>query len=425
MPKLNLFIKFTLILLLAVAGGFLVLDRFEFLQIHKIFPFRLGLDLQGGTHLVYEGDLKDITPQDRGAAMSSVRDVIERRVNAFGIAEPVVSVAGTNRLIVELPGIKDIAGAVKQIGLTPFLEFREENPDYHTEEETMLDFARQYRPTGLTGKNLRKSEIVFDPTTNSPEISLQFDDQGKKLFSDITERNVGKTVAIFLDGGPISAPVVQQKITAGRAVITGKFTIDQAKELAQRLNAGALPVPIKLLQQQNIGPTLGKISLQHSIVAGIIGFLAVALFMIIYYRLAGVSAVLALLVYVIITLSIFKLLPVTLTLAGIAGFILSVGMAVDANILVFERTREELRSGHDLSIALEEGFRRAWTAIRDSNVSSLITVFILGYFGTSLIRGFAITLGVGILVSMFSALTVTRIFLRFFYSFTKPKTNQT
>lgn len=418
MPKVNLYLKLLLIILLAAASGFLVADKLGVLKIHKAFPFRLGLDLQGGTHLVYEGDLKEIQPGDRKDAMNSVRDVIERRVNAFGVTEPVVQVAGDNRLIVELPGIKDVEGAKRQIGSTPFLDFRDENPDYKAGgQPNQVDFSRMYRPTGLSGKHLRKSDIVFNPNTNAPEISLQFNDEGKKLFGEITGRNVGKTLAIFLDGVPISVPVVQQQITAGQAVITGNFTIDKAKELAQRLNAGALPVPIKLLQQQNIGPTLGKVSLEKSIVAGIIGFLVVALFMIVYYHMSGVSAVFGLFVYVLLTLSIFKLFSVTLTLAGIAGFILSVGMAVDANILVFERTKEELRAGHTIDKSLEEGFRRAWSAIRDSNVSSLITVFILGYFGTSLIRGFAFTLGIGILVSMFTALTVSRVFLRFFYSF--------
>jgi protein-export membrane protein SecD len=420
MSKLNLYIKFLAVLLLAAACGFIVLDKLGIISIHKIFPFRLGLDLQGGTHLVYEGDMTNISLADRKDAMASVRDVIERRINSFGVTEPVVQVAAENRLIVELPGVKDISGAIKQIGLTPFLEFREENHDYKIPDDpTKIDFNQEYKPTGLSGKNLQRSNIVFEPNTNTPEISLSFDDEGKKLFSEITGRNVGRTVAIFLDGVPISAPVVQQQITSGQAVITGKFTIDEAKELSKRLNAGALPVPIKLLQQQNIGPTLGKISLQKSIIAGLIGFAAIALFMIFYYRLSGIAAVLALFIYIFINLAIFKLIPVTLTLAGIAGFILSMGMAVDANILVFERTKEEQRHGRPPQKALEEGFKRAWNAIRDSNVSSLITVLILGYFGTSLIRGFAVTLGIGILVSMFTALTITRTFLQIFASLKK------
>lgn len=425
MTKSSLIVKFVLIFLLAALAGFVVADKLEVIKINKKFPFRLGLDLQGGTHLVYEGDLKEITLGDRGDAMASVRDVIERRVNAFGVAEPIVQVAGDNRLIVELPGIKDIEGAIGQIGKTPFLEFREINPEYRPPDDdpNKVDFSEQFKPSGLSGKHLERSDIVFDPNTNSPQISLQFDDEGKQLFAEITRRNIGQPLAIFLDGVPISSPVVQQEITAGEAVITGNFTIDEAKELAQRLNAGALPVPIKLIGQQNIGPTLGKISLQQSVIAGFIGFIAIVLFMIFYYRLSGFFAILALLIYVLLTLSVFKVLNVTLTLAGIAGFILSVGMAVDANILVFERTREEIRRGQSKTKAVEEGFKRAWNAIRDSNISSLITVFILGYFGTSLIRGFAITLGIGILISMFTALIVTRTFVRLFQTFKNAKSN--
>ncbi len=415
-----MYIKTFIILLLAVASGFVVFDKLTLVNIQKIFPFKLGLDLQGGTHLVYEGDVKDIAAGDRGDAMNSVRNVIERRVNAFGVSEPVVQVAGDNRIIVELPGVKDVEGAIKQIGLTPFLEFQEIDPSYTPPEDpNEIDFSKQFKPTSLSGKNLKRSDIIFDQNTNQPQISLQFDDEGKKLFADITARNIGKVVAIFLDGVPISAPVVQQEITAGQAVITGNFTVDEAKQLAQRLNAGALPVPIKLLGQQNIGPTLGKVSLEQSVAAGLIGFLIVTLFMLVFYRTSGLFAVLALLVYIFVNLAIFKLIPVTLSLAGIAGFILSIGMAVDANILVFERNKEEQRAGVEPHKALENGFTRAWNAIRDSNVSSLITVAILAYFGSSLIRGFAITLGIGILVSMLTAIFVTRTFMRLFYSFRK------
>ncbi len=423
MSRANLITKFVSVILLAGLAGFIVADKLEIIKIHKGFPFRLGLDLQGGTHLVYEGNLSEIPEGDRSDAMASVRDVIERRVNAFGVAEPNIQVASENRLIVELPGIKDIEGAIRQIGKTPFLEFRELNPDYQPPEgdPNKIDFQQQFRPTGLSGKHLKRSDIVFDPNTNTPQISLQFDDEGKQLFAEITARNIGYPLAIFLDGVPISSPTVQQEITAGQAVITGNFSIDEAKELAQRLNAGALPVPIRLIGQKNVGPTLGKISLEQSVVAGLIGFFAVALFMIIYYRLSGLFAMIALIIYVLLSLMVFKLLSVTLTLAGIAGFILSVGMAVDANILVFERTKEEIRRGQNEGKAVEDGFKRAWNAIRDSNVSSLITVFILGYFGSSLIRGFAVTLGIGILISMFTALIVTRTFIRLFHTFRNVK----
>ena len=413
MPKGPIIIKTIAILLLAVLAGFVAFDKLPTVGINKTFPFRLGLDLQGGTHLVYEGDLKDIAAADHDDAMDAVRQVIERRVNAFGVTEPVVQRAGDNRLIVDLPGVKDIAAAVKQIGMTPFLEFRELNPEYVAPEDpNQIDINQQFKPTGLSGKHLERSEVVFDPNTSSPQISLRFNSEGSDLFAEITKRNVGRPVAIFLDGLPISAPTVQQEITSGEAVISGDFTTDDANILVERLNSGALPVPIKLVQQQNIGPSLGQESLKKSITAGLIGFVVIALFMISYYRFSGFVAVIALIIYVLLSLAVFKMFGLTLTLAGIAGFILSVGMAVDANVLVFERTREEARSGQSAEKSNEEGFRRAWTAIRDSNVSSLITAAILWWFGSSLIRGFALTLFIGILVSMFTALTVSRTFLR-------------
>ena len=388
-------------------------------------PFHLGLDLQGGTHLVYEADLSQIEKNRYGEAMDGVRDVIERRVNLFGVAEPLVQIdkVGSHyRLIVELAGIKDVGQAVKMIGETPSLDFREER--LQEETQSILDRQKQgdqsamvedpyfYPPTALTGKYLTKAEVSFDQNTNKPEVNLQFDDEGAKLFEEITSKNVGKRIAIYLDGQPISAPNVQEAITGGKARITGTFSLEEAKLLVKRLNAGALPVPIKLINQETVGASLGEISLKQSLFAGLIGLLAVAVFMILWYRLPGLLAVFALFIYTAIVLAIFKLISVTLTLAGIAGFILSIGMAVDANILIFERTREELRAGKSLGGAIEEGFKRAWSSIRDSNVSSLITCLILFWLGTSVIKGFALTLAIGILVSMFSSISVTRTFLR-------------
>ncbi|MDP2932883.1 MAG: protein translocase subunit SecD [bacterium] len=381
----------------------------------KLF-FKLGLDLQGGTHLTYQGDLSKISSDSKKDAMSSVRDVIERRVNAFGVSEPVISVSGDDRLIIELPGIKDIDAAVNQIGKTPYLDFREENPDYVPPADgESIDINQLFKPTKLNGASLSRAEVTFSGSQqglSTPQISLVFNNVGKDLFAEITQRNVGKRVAIFLDNELLSAPTVETVIKDGKAVITGNFSLDEAKKLVTNLNSGALPVPIKLLSQQNVGPSLGKISINQSLVAGAIGLASVALFMIVFYGLPGLLAVAALLIYTSISLALFKIFGVTLTLAGIAGFILSIGMAIDANILIFERTREELRRGKELVPAIEDGFDRAWTSIRDSNVSSLITTFVLGYFGSSIIRGFAITLGLGILVSMFSAITVTRTFLR-------------
>ena len=273
-------------------------------------------------------------------------------------------------------------------------------------------YGPEYSNTGLSGKQLEGAEVIFDSQTNLPQVSLEFDDEGKDLFAELTEKNVDKTIAIYLDGSPISVPVVNEPIRDGRAVISGDFTLEEAKTLGKRLNAGALPVPIELINQRNIGPTLGQESIEKSLLAGIIGLVVLSLFIIIYYRLPGVMAVVALLIYGLVILAIFKLWPITLTLAGVAGFIISIGMAVDANVLIFERLKEELRQGKPLSQAIEDGFDRAWTSIRDSNISTLITCLILAWMGTSLIKGFAITLMIGILLSMFSAIVVTRTFLR-------------
>lgn len=387
-------------------------------------PFRLGLDLQGGTHLVYEADVSQLEKDNINEATEGVRDVIERRVNLFGVTEPLVqidTVGDHHRLIVELAGVKDISLAIKMIGETPSLDFREERTAEETQsildrqkagDQSVLNEDPYFKPTVLSGKYLSGSQVDFDPNTYQPVVLLQFNDEGAKLFEEITRRNIGKRVAIYLDGAPISIPAVQEAIAGGRAQITGSFKVDEAKVLAQRLNAGALPVPIKLINQESIGASLGEASLKASLKAGLIGLAAVALFMIFWYRLPGIVAVFALLIYTAVALAIFKLVPVTLTLAGIAGFILSIGMAVDANILIFERTKEELKWGKSLGGAIDEGFKRAWTSIRDSNISSLITCIILFWFGTSIIKGFALTLAIGILVSMFSAITVTRVFLK-------------
>ncbi len=419
--KRRLYLKFIFILILATAAFYVAYPSLPELKIWKWTysapDLKLGLDLQGGTHLVYEANLKDIPADATSDAMNSARDVIERRVNAFGVSEPLIQISGRERIIIELPGVKDINEAINLIGQTPFLEFREENPNPpsatpNAAGEVQLNVDQVFLPSGLTGKEFKRASLEFDQRTGVPQITLQFDAEGTKKFADITSRNIGKRVAILLDGQILSAPTVQTAITDGRAVITGQFTVVEAKELVTRLNSGALPVPIKLIQQQNVGATLGLASGQKSIAAGLIGFAVIALFMIIYYRLPGFLAVVALSIYVLLSVAVFKLFGITLTLAGIAGFILSVGMAVDANILIFERTKEELRKGKTLDQAVEEGFKRAWLSIRDSNFSSLITTFILGYFGSSIIRGFAITLSIGILLSMFTAIILTRTFLR-------------
>lgn len=517
----------------------------------------LGLDLQGGTQLIYQTDTSDIPSDSKGSAIEGARDVIERRVNIFGVSEPMIQTARIGsewRLIIELPGIKDVNAAIEMIGETPILEFKEQSPPreltadekqqvkeynqqakeraqdvlqqalsedadfamlvqehsedpgskeqggdlgwfatgmmvpefekavfedlavgettselvqtqfgYHiikkvderikqqeiqieveveggqgleieqepTIEQEPIKEARashiliatmteqaikqvlvQWQYTGLTGKQLKNAFVTFNPQTNEPEVSLEFNDEGAKLFGEITTRNVSKPVAIFLDNYPLSIPTVREPITSGSAVITGNFSLVEAKELAQRLAAGALPVPIQLISQQNIGPSLGKISVQKSFVAGILGFVIIVIFMVCLYKQRGILASLALFIYALIVLALFKLIPVTLTLAGMAGFILSLGMAVDANILIFERIKDEERLGKPLSAAIDDGIHHAWTAIRDSNITTLIVCFILYQFGTGLIRGFGLTLGIGVLISMFTAIVVTKTFLK-------------
>lgn len=394
--------------------------------------FQLGLDLLGGTHLVYRADLSKVS-ESRTEAMQGIRDVIERRVNYFGVAEPLVQISGDDRLIVELAGIQDVKEAIKMIGETPFLEFKEQSPDYQkfideynakqtAGKATALDQIilqdKLYASSGLNGRHVKRASLQFDQTTGQSQVGLELTDEGTKLFADITKKNLGKPVAIFLDGQPISIPTVQSEITDGKAVISGSFTPTEAKLLATRLNAGALPVPITLISQQTIGASLGAESLAKSLKAGVVGLILVALFMIAFYRLPGITAVIALIIYTLIVLSIYKLLPVTLTLAGISGFILSLGMAVDANVLIFARMREELKLGKPLSFAVHEGFSRAWLSIRDSHVTTLIGAAILYMFTASIVRGFALTLAIGVLTSLFTATVVTR---KFLYVFVGPK----
>jgi len=411
MKKNKIYIAIAVIFILAFISG--NLDYPQFLNL-KYFPqkdFKLGLDLQGGIHLIYEADLSNIAEEDHESSMQGLRDVIERRVDFFGVAEPVVQVQN-QRLIVELAGVLDSNQAIKMIGQTPFLEFREPKENYQEIIEQNKE-EDPFQPTPLTGQYLKKAELGFDQTTGYQAlVSLQFNDEGAKIFEELTERNLGKPLAIYIDGAPISIPTVQDKISGGKAQITGTFTVEEAKTLARNLNAGALPLPITLISQQSVGPTLGKVSLDKSLKAGIFGFLAVVLFMVVFYRLPGLLAVVALGVYTAIMLVLFKLIPVTLTAAGIAGFILSIGMAVDANILIFERMKEEFRKGGNVDGVMREGFSRAWSSIRDSNFSSIITAVILFWFSnTSIVKGFALIFGMGVLVSMFTAITVTRTFL--------------
>lgn len=532
-------VKFVSVIFLALAVGLISYPRavskmpglYAFLNKAKI---NLGLDLQGGIHLEYQPDLSQISDDKKAEALSAIQDVIERRVNAFGVAEPVVYTTKSgseSRLIVELAGVKDIDQAKDMIKDTPFLEFKEqqttaseqipqdvldqENAKAKEKAQQILDRARagedfatlandnsedpgskstggdlgfvkkgefvpefdkvlfdsglqdgqvypdlvetqfgwhiikkieqrgdgdnlevhaahiliarktQPQPvttwvsTGLTGKNLKSSTVEYQSQgLSEPVVSLQFDAEGTKLFDQITKHNVGKPVAIYLDNEIVSAPNVNEEISTGRAQISGNFTIDEAKNLVKRLNEGALPVPISLISQQSVEASLGAVSLEQSMKAGIIGLAFVVIFMLVYYRFLGLIASVALLIYTGLMISIFKLSgltpwSITLTLPGIAGFVLSIGMAVDANILIFERTKEEIGNGRNVTSAIEEGFKRAWTSIRDGNISSIITAFILINLGTGFVKGFAVTLVVGVLVSMFTAVVISKTILEF------------
>ncbi|TSA45177.1 protein translocase subunit SecD [bacterium] len=389
----------------------------------KISPggqWNLGLDLAGGSLLTYDVDLSKVSSADQDSVVNGLRDVIEKRVNLFGVSEPRVYIektGGATRLVVELAGIKDVAQAIKEIGTTPFLDFREVAPATSTAPDAAINSTTtmiQFSPTLLNGRYITGAQVSFGSVTRQPQVDLQFNDEGAKIFADLTEKNIGKPVAIFLDDQLIEMPTVRDKITGGKAEITGNFTIDDARMLVERFNAGALPAPINLVNQQTISADFGREAFDKAILSGILGMLAVIVFMIIYYRQLGVFAALALLMYVALSLAIFKIIPITMTLSGIAGFILTIGMAVDANILVFERTKEELKKGLSHYSAIEEGFRRAWTSIRDSNISTIITAAVLYYFTSSFVRGFALTLLIGVLVSMFSAITITRTMLRIF-----------
>jgi len=391
------------------------------------FPFKLGLDLSGGTHLVYRADVSQVSSAEVATSMAALRDVIERRVNIFGVSEPSIQVQdggfsnqGEQRLMVDLPGVTEVSKAIEMIGQTPMLDFRTENPVKDAPQEATVGkdgkvvidpYATKYIKTDLTGRFLDKAILEFNQNTGEPVVSLQFNEEGSKLFEKITSENVGKTVAIFLDGQPISIPVVNEAITGGKAQISGNFKAVEAKTLVGRLNSGALPVPIELISTETIGPSLGSQATEAGVKAALIGFLAIAIFLIIWYRLPGIIATVSLSIYVVAMLAIFKLLPVTLTAAGIAGFIISIGIAVDANVLIFERIKEELRSGSNVTDSMHHGFKRAWLSVRDSNISSIITAIILYWFGTTLIKGFALVFLIGVLVSLVSAISITRLFL--------------
>ncbi len=420
------------ILLAGVAAGYLI---FASERAGGRFAFKLGLDLAGGTQLVYRADTRTLANGEVREAMQALRETIERRVNLFGVSEPLVQLERSSalaagereeRLIVELPGVTNIDEAIALIGKTPLLEFkllsRETPPETAGASNSAEDGSNlqsptsNFQPTGLTGRFLKRAQLQFTGGAQSqafaePVVALQFNSEGADRFAAITREHVGEVLAIFLDGSPITTPVIRDEITSGEAVITGAFSPEEARELVRDLNLGALPVPIELLSTQNVGATLGREALDAGVRAGLAGIAAVAVFLIFWYRLEGAVASLALALYVVAMLALFKLVPVTLTAAGITGFILSLGMAVDANILIFERIKDERRGGGEREDAIAAGFKRAWDPIRDANLSSLITAAVLFWFGTSLVQGFALTFGIGVLVSMFTAVTISRTLL--------------
>jgi len=390
------------------------------------WQLKRGLDIQGGMQVVLGTDMSSIAPEDRQTALSSAQEVIRRRVDLFGVSEPLVQTSkqGENdyRLIVELAGISDPQQALDLIGTTAQLDFRILDSSASAQAtSSAVAFLNSFVPTDLGGKQLKRANVQFDQTSGKPVVGLEFDQEGQKLFADITSNHTGEVLAIFLDQAPLMLPRIETAILDGRAIITGDFTLEEAKNLSIQLNAGALVVPISVLEQRTIGASLGQISVQDSIKAGLIGIGLVMLFMIIYYGLKGFLASIALLVYAILTIAIYKIMGVTLTLPGIAGLLLSVGMAVDSNILIFERMKEELRDGQPFNRAMELGFGRAFDSIKDANLVTIATSLVLinpldlSFLNSSgLVRGFGITLLIGVLTSLFTGIVVTRTLMRLF-----------
>lgn len=380
-----------IVLIVVVCAGIIVVK-----------PTKLGLDLVGGSRLVLEAQTTDTVAKITPEMMDSLRFAIENRVNKLGVAETVVQQTGDKRLLVEIPNVSDLSKAKEFLGETAALEFKKEG--------TPINGQPVWLSTGLSGKDLSKA-LLNTSQNGQWVVDLQFNDKGTRKFADLTQKLVGKPMAIFFNGELQSAPVIREAIIGGNAQISGGdngFQYEEAKKMVDLLNAGALPVPAKIIEENTVGPTLGADSIQKSKMAGIVGLGIVMLFMIAFYKLPGLIADIALICYSIILFALFKTIPVTLTLAGIAGFILSIGMAVDANILIFERTKEELKAGRTLFTAINAGFDRAFTSIFDSNMSTIITCIILYMLGTSVVKGFALTLAFGVMVSMFSAITITK-----------------
>lgn len=373
---------------------------FSFLPKFFQKKFSLGMDIAGGTILTYQIDLNQIKDQKIEDVLEQTKDLIERRVNFLGVGEFFVSFSKSGRVLIEIPNIKDPELAKKLIGETPFLEFRV--PDLNsTSSETFL-------PTELTGKYLQKAELSFNPNTLEPVVLLYFDDQGKKIFKELTEKYLGKPIAIYLDGKIISAPIVQNVIEDGQAQITGKFTLESAKLLVQRLNQGALPAPLYLISESTLNPLFSKDIINIALKASVLGVLLVIIFMVVFYKGEGLLASIALIFFIVFNLAIYKILGVTISLASLSGFILAVGMAVDANILIFERMKEERKRVLKEIDVVKEGFDRAFSSIRDSNFTTMISSILIYYLATSFVKGFALTLFLGVLISFLTAVFFSR-----------------
>ncbi len=396
-------------------------------EYQKQYTLKQGLDIQGGMQVVLGADMSKIPEADRATALDSAKNIILRRVDLFGVNEPVVQTSRQGndyRIIVELAGIDDPNQALQLVGTTAEMEFQLQSASAAAQATTSAEaaaFFSSFQPTGITGKHLHRALPQFDQQTGEPVVALEFNDEGKVLFSQVTTQHTGETLGIFIDGFPVTLPRINTPILDGRAIITGSFTVEEAKQLSIQLNAGALPVPVTVLEQRTIGASLGQESVAASVRAGVVGILLVMLFMLFYYGLKGFLATIALLIYALVTVAVYKILGVTVTLPGIAGLVLSVGMAVDSNILIFERMKEELRLGRSFSQAMELGFGRAWDSIKDANVATILTALILvnpldfAFLNTSgLVRGFGLTLLIGVVVSLFTGIVVTRTLMRLF-----------
>lgn len=404
-------------------GGY-QLNLFDGKFVRDLSKFKLGLDLSGGVRVVLKANMDNIAELDRKTALESAKNVIERRVNLLGISEPYITtsqVGNDSRIIVELPGIEDVNAAMELIGKTAQLKFKVLDPNLEWTPEKFQEYyfePKSWVETNVTGADLNGVDIEFSNNvqSNSPQIRLRFSNAGRQKFSELAKANIGKPVALYLDQDPfpLSAPVVSEDLAKGLTddpVISGNFDVETAKGLSVQLRAGALPVPVEVLEQQTIDATLGADSVHKSLFAGFVGLTIVLVFLVFLYGRMGFFASIGLIIYSIVTLAIFKFIPVVLTLPGIAGFILSIGMATDANVLIFERIKEELEWGTPRQLAVKAGFDRAWSSIKDSNFTSLLASFILFYFGDGPVRGFALTLALGIIVSLFSALFVVRTLL--------------